>query len=457
MKEFKLKPISKYILEKIKKADKKLYPIPSATVRFYSYLATLNKELVKTTVAVKTIRDVFYHKQVAVHGIHSGQCHVRDIEYSYYTGMGFKIGWYDWFLYNNKKSFEDGKWYPADRKYYNPYSVLVNVNYLNKFPEYKYSEYRKYNGKCILEYLRVYEKYPQVELLLKAGISSYLATKITLLKKLEKDKDFRKFIMNSIKDLTDSFFSVKAILSAYKHHLSIYKAQRLDQRLTELQSSYKYNLISEKVKDDWIRFFDYLDEQNISHSLYYDYLYACDYIHLDMSLSKNLYPKDFKRWHDIRIDEYHTAKTLAEIEERKKYMQKFIEVANKYLPLQRNKKENYICLIAKTPEDLIKEGEFLNHCVGRMNYDQKMAKEQSLIFFIRSATEPEKPFVTLEYSIQSHKVLQCYGYQNSKPTDDVLNYVKHKWLPYANKQISILNRKINLASTAVDYNVNVAV
>ena len=35
--------------------------------------------------------------------------------------------------------------------------------------------------------------------------------------------------------------------------------------------------------------------------------------------------------------------------------------------------EEYIIIIAKTPNQLVKEGSTLHHCVGRMNYDSKMA------------------------------------------------------------------------------------
>ena len=119
-------------------------------------------------------------------------------------------------------------------------------------------------------------------------------------------------------------------------------------------------------------------------------------------------------------------------------MVKFIDVAKKYMPLQRNMKEPFICIIAKSPDDLVKEGEFLNHCVGRMNYDQRMAKEQSLIFFIRKPSEPNKPFVTVEYSLENHKVLQCQGKNHSKPADEVLEYVNKKWLPYANRKLKKL-------------------
>ena len=436
----KLNPIPKNILEQMKRLDKKLYLFPESTARFYSYLTSIDRELVKVTVAVKTVRDVFYNKQVAVHGIRSKECFVKDLEYNHLLCMGYKTGWYDQFLYFSPKDFEDGKWYPAKRQYYNPYSTLINASYLNRFPKYKYSAYKLFNGKCILEYLRVYEKYPETELLLKLGLSSYLATKKSLLNKLKKDKLFRKWLTENIADMRDSFFKVSAILSAYKNNISILKAQKTEQERERLKYSYCYGLISKVIGDEWLKFFNYLEEHNISANTYYDYALACDYLHLDMTLNKNRFPKDFMRFHDIRIDEYHTAKALADAEEKKKYMEKFIDVANKYLPLQRNKNEDFICVIARTPEELVKEGEYLDHCVGRMNYDQRIAKEQSLIFFIRKAVNPDKPFVTVEYSLSTHKVLQCYGRKDSKPEDNVLRFVNDIWLPYANRKIKKLQK-----------------
>ncbi|MCX4363257.1 MAG: PcfJ domain-containing protein, partial [Clostridia bacterium] len=128
------------------------------------------------------------------------------------------------------------------------------------------------------------------------------------------------------------------------------------------------------------------------------------------------------------------AKAMKDAEERKELYAKFAGVAEKYLSLQRNK-EAFIVIIARTPSDLMHEGDTLHHCVGRMNYDQKFAREESLIFFVRNATEPDTPFVTLEYSLKSKKILQCYGDGDSKPNDGVLEFVNKKWLPFANRQL----------------------
>ena len=36
-----------------------------------------------------------------------------------------------------------------------------------------------------------------------------------------------------------------------------------------------------------------------------------------MTLPKNRFPHDFKRWHDIRIDEYTTEKAMQDEKQRK--------------------------------------------------------------------------------------------------------------------------------------------
>ena len=120
---------------------------------------------------------------------------------------------------------------------------------------------------------------------------------------------------------------------------------------------------------------------------------------------------------------------------RQELYDKFKTIAEKYTPVQQNGKSVFLCIIAKSPQDLIREGEALHHCVGRMNYDQKVIREETLIFFIRSKDNPNTPLVTIEYSLQTKKILQCYAEHNQKPSEDIENYVYKKWLPYANRQL----------------------
>jgi hypothetical protein len=69
-----------------------------------------------------------------------------------------------------------------------------------------------------------------------------------------------------------------------------------------------------------------------------------------------------------------------------------------------------------------------------MNYDQKMLREETLIFFVRKKDAPDVPFVTLEYSLSRKAILQCYGYHDSTPEKSVSTFV-NRWLPYANRKL----------------------
>ena len=146
-------------------------------------------------------------------------------------------------------------------------------------------------------------------------------------------------------------------------------------------------------------------------------------------------PHDFHRWHDIRIDEYNTAKAIADEKEREEFYTKFTAIADKYLPLQHTRNDKYVAFIAQKPSDLVNEGKALHHCVGRMNYDQKFVKEQTLIFFIRNKADPDVPFVTVEYSVAGKDVWQIRADHNARPSEEVLHYVNDIWLPYANRKL----------------------
>lgn len=430
-----IKPIPNYIAKMIKNKDKYSY---DGQIVFYAYLTKMKGELVKITVACKHYKKQWFCKQVAVHGVYSDKCLVRDMECYI---MGYAAGWYDMALSSSRKRYEDGKWYPANDKYYDPTAEVVNRKYALKFKEFRYSVLDKYNHPDVLKYLRIYLQYPQAEYFIKMGLQHLAVNKI-LLRKIGKDKPFRKWLTHNVKLLRNEYgkypyFSAQSIMFAYKHNLPLLEGQALNRACKETVNDYSYtNTISKIIpKSEVVELIKYIEKQNTNLSSYADYVKACEYLQLDMTLPKNRYPHDFKRWHDMRIDQYHTAKALKDAEERKELYAKFALIAEKYLPLQKDGKDAFVVMIARSPQDLIREGDTLHHCVGRMNYDQKFAREESLIFFVRNAETPNKPFVTLEYSLQSKKILQCYGDHDHKPADDVLEFVNKKWLPYANRKL----------------------
>ncbi|MDE6275733.1 MAG: PcfJ domain-containing protein [Clostridia bacterium] len=429
-----IKPIPKYMLKLIYKQDKTHYPAQNKITRFYSYLTKFGGNLVKVIVACRNYRSKWYCKQVVIRDIHSPHCLIKDINFIMLAG--YVVDWYAQGLTKTAKWWSYDTWDYIDNKYFNLCPTTINVEYALKFTKYKYSAVDLYRGFDTLKYLKLYEEYPHAELLVKLGLSK-LATSKTILRKTKQDKKFCKWIIRNKSELSTQYYYISTILHAYQTSRPLSIVQNIEYTLKNFKSKDTAANIRAlfKTEKDILTFLEYIKKQNTNMRSYSDYLDACNYLELDMSQNKNRFPNNFRQWHDIRIDEYRTARALKDEQERKDLYIKFASIAEKYLPLQRDKDNAYIVVIARSPADLIREGEILHHCVGSMNYDQRMIREESLIFFIRDKNSPDVPFVTVEYSLKQHKVLQCYGDRDSRPNEQVLNFVNKKWLPYANKKL----------------------
>ena len=319
MKETNIRPIPKYILNQIRKADNKNYPSPDGHVRCYAYLTTWKNELVKVTVAVKHYYKKWYCKQVAVHGLNSEKCFVKDMEYCYLASMGFRFGWY-----------EEGL-----QKYEN--------HFIDRLPEFKYSAYKLYQGCSIFKYLRLYRQYPQLEMLMKLGFSR-IAMSTTILKRCGTDKAFCKWLIANKALLQSRHYYIDVIVRAYKTRKSLEQLQAYKEAKLRLVHDSSLAPIKELFKGkDLERFFDYIAKQQTNPNTYLDYLKACQHLGSDMTEEKNRFPHDFKRWHDIRIDEYATKKAMEDEEKRKELYIQFAAVAEKYLSLQHAKRSSFIC------------------------------------------------------------------------------------------------------------------
>ena len=426
-----IRKIPQYMLDLIKKKDSEDCPEQNGNTRFYKYFTQYKHELCEVIVAVRNYRKKWFCKQVVVHGIHTDKVFLQDIGLS----MGFyKVGWYRENI-SKYPHWYDYDWGWNDAKYFNIHAPIINKEYVYKLPKYKYSAVDKYTYTDILNYLRFYEKYPKCELLVKAGMSNF-ATSIQILRLCHKDKNFCKWLYKN-KYKASSGYYISSIINAYKQNKDIEEIYNFEKFKKQFVRKENFVQLKSFLKqNETNKFLSYLIKQKTDGYSYEDYRNACEYLGLDMTEDKNRYPKIFKKWHDIRIDQYHTKKAEKDAKERKELYQKFANVANKYLSLERLiVKEDYVCIIAKSPQQLVYEGEQLHHCVGRMNYDQKFAREESLIFFIRNRLSPNTPLVTLEYSIKTHKILQCYGEHDTKPSAEILNFVNNKWLPYANRKL----------------------
>jgi hypothetical protein len=93
---------------------------------------------------------------------------------------------------------------------------------------------------------------------------------------------------------------------------------------------------------------------------------------------------------------------------------------------------------AKSSIELFDEGKALIHCVG--GYAKNYAEGKTNIFLIRTVSDPETPFFTLES--RGSQIIQCRGFENCDMTESVQQFVdrfkKQKLIPINKK----LNRQI---------------
>ncbi len=435
MKREFIKPIPKHILKAIKKRDEQDFDTPSSNKRFYAYLTKYEGELVKVTVAVRHRYGKWFCKQVAVHGVDSNVCFAKDINFYYIAG--YVVGWYEEGFYKTPKWWENDGWCLFDDGAFDPNAPVINPEYALKFKEYKYSAVDKYGYCDIFKYLRLYKNNPQMEYITKLGLACIVTSKqvLTLSKK---DANFRKWLSRNAAIISKNHYYVMTIMAAYKKGLDFDEVQAYISSQKALQNKHSYSELKKEFHGEIPKLLAYISKHKTSISNYDDYMKACKYLGLDFTDTKHRYPINFTYWHEVRSDEYATKKAIIDEQTRKELYEQFAKIATKYLPLEHYKNGGYVVIIAKSPAELIKEGELLHHCVGRMGYDQRMVREESLIFFIRNITEQEKPFVTIEYSLQQKKVLQCYGENNAKPERNVIEFVNEKWLPYANRQLRLV-------------------
>lgn len=212
-------------------------------------------------------------------------------------------------------------------------------------------------------------------------------------------------------------------LHCYQSYLS--KKLRGRQQLLAWQVEQNVRDVPEEILD-WVRvprFLEYIQAQaklsaDGNHTtaglitLYRDYLSMCREAGHDLKKRSVLFPENCRAAHD-EVQQHcrwlHTQKM------RENFAQVYLAVNKKIC--YRRKGLQIVC--PAKPEDLVREGKSLHHCVG--GYAERVANGQCLILFLRHTEEPEKPFYTIE--VRGDRVEQVHGDHNSNPTPEVEQFI----------------------------------
>nr|DAG43040.1 MAG TPA: PcfJ like protein [Caudoviricetes sp.] len=171
----------------------------------------------------------------------------------------------------------------------------------------------------------------------------------------------------------------------------------------------------------------YLDKQEETIYTLCDYWSDCEKLNLDLSREDILLPPDLAQAHQRTIDALAEARRQKELEETRRTQEEFGKRLKK---LERDfafESGNLLIRPARGHAELINEGSALHHCVA--TYAQRHLSGQTVIFFIRKKSEPDKPFYTLEYNPKTKNIVQCRGLYNCGKTPEVEAFV-NAWSGY---------------------------
>lgn len=333
-----------------------------------------------------------------------GYIPVFESEDRYVTNNGWKLKVF------GKEDFDI--WFESDLPC-NFYTLCLNKEILKGIDEFKYCGY---SGGDVIEYLNKYRENPLIEFFGKFD----LPLSPLLISQAKKDKRFKVYLSKNITDVR--CYGSRATIYAYKHNMTIPEAAGKIDKERRARKNISA-LRGRKLNAE--RIIDYCNANNIGFRVYNDYLEAVIALGLDLQDTKNIYPKDFDRMHDLRITEYESQKAKADRVNRKELYESFAKAGEKATAYEYSDND-YSMIAPRDIRDLVLEGKLLNHCVGKMGYDKKMADGKVVIMFLRHTEDITKPFVTIEYDLTHLKLLQAYAKGNTNPPSDAMEFI-NKW------------------------------
>lgn len=398
-----------------------------------------------STVAVKrSKKNTLYMKKVTTHIVGDKTCYLRDIDYRFIAG--YVAEFYKETSQDSKrkriiKNCYCNKRWTNDSKYYRlfNYQKVINLEFLQGVEEFRYCAFDN-NGGDILKYLEMYRANPKIELISKL-IGSYYAVKKSIVGLAQKDKQFIAWLRKNKYVIDSGHYLASCIVDAYKKKVSIPEMNRRMEALDYIRRNTHHKLLYNWCKEDvgrWDKITEYMREKHISVQLYEDYFNACIYVGLQMEDTKNAFPNDWSYWREVRENQRAAKKASEDRKATRERNKQMKAIAEKYAKLAKSNNEMFAVVIADSKASLVREGKVLQHCVGRMDYDERILKESSLIFFIRKVDEIDKPYVTVEFSLGDGKVRQCYGFKDSSPNDETRRFVYDEWQPLASKALKRL-------------------
>lgn len=307
-----------------------------------------------------------------------------------------------------------------------------------------------------IRYLERYLEIPQLEMIVKMGLSEIAASMVrrecgiitdTHAKRPDKFLGIRKErVQQLIRNKGDR--SLLEIMKMEKNlkqnwteeqieHLAVTRLKRgqIEQALRYMSLQKLLNRIGRyagcRYESACLR-----AQERIRHMAvtYTDYLSMRVSLGYDLNNSVYQQPRDLEAAHNKMAAELNKEEIDKRLQEVKK---RFACIRNRYRKLRNQyffEDDDYIIRPARSAEEIVTEGRVLHHCVGGDSYLGKHNDGQTYILMLRFSKEPEIPYITVEIERDTHRIIQWYGLHDRKPDrehmqkwlDDYVGHLKRK-------------------------------
>lgn len=389
--------------------------MPNRT-RFYHYLTQRGSDVQLRTVAVKARKrnEVPLVKEVVRASVDDPWIHVHDLacmSISGYVpdwsaeGLGMKPYW------SYGRRWEKDAYAPRCRWKIN--APVINPELLKRTKRFRWSAWNPSNGH-LLDYLKMYREHPEIEFLSKSGLG-FFCTKVSLVKRLKKDRAFRQFFSRNLEAIRDGRFGLDVIQRAYKQGVS------LDDAWCEINARREFRDHRLPREVCAVKALKYITSRKIPKFSYGDYMRDCVKAGLDLSDTKVCFPRNYA----ARIAAVHE---MAELVRRRENAEQLAEmnrkleaIAKKWIRLA-GKRGAYQVVVPHSDLEFIAEGKAMGNCLSQ--YAAKVARGEYVVVFVRQKINPDAAFVAAAYDPKRKLVTQCYGVKNSKPPKRAMEFVQ---------------------------------
>lgn len=163
--------------------------------------------------------------------------------------------------------------------------------------------------------------------------------------------------------------------------------------------------------------------------IYLDYLMMRERRGYDLHNTVYQQPRDLSAAHRQMVTETNREEVKKRLEETE---ERYENIKKRYRSLRKEycyEDATYLIRPARSAEEIVMEGRLLHHCVGGNDYLSRHNEGKSYILMMRFRKEPETPYITVEINPEQKKIVQWYGESDTKPDEENIqgwldNYLK---------------------------------